>query len=284
LAPAYAALGALLLAARSPKAREAAASLVRVGGPAWLVCLAALTALAWRVAVERPDGRLHVTAFPGGEVLVESPTGRFVAISPGPSPIGLRDSLDRHLPLSQPSLDWLILTHPESSPGAAFEALGRHASSGILLSEAAGLEEEQEAALAVEVVRAKAGTSLALGDGARLEVIDPARGRTTLLITYRSAAILVMERGSPSSEIPSAAAGASAVILLGEGQIVARSLRQAWVGVPPVALVAAPLPGDLFLNPQDGDSGAPVLATPFNGWVRLSTDGSRLEVRAERMP
>jgi len=285
LAPAYAALGALLLAARWPKAREAAASLVRVGGPVWLVCLAALTTLAWRMAVERPDGRLHVTAFPGGEVLVESPTGRFVAISAGPSPIGLRESLDRHLPLSQPSLDWLILTHPESSPVAAFEALGRHASSGILLSEAAGLEEEPQAALAVEVVRAKAGTRLALGDGARLEVIDPARGRTTFLITYRSAAILVVERGSPSSEIPSAAAGATAVILLGDGTIVARSMRQAWVGVPPVAIVAAPLPGDLFLNPQDGDSSVvPVLATPFNGWVRLSTDGSRLEVRAERVP
>jgi hypothetical protein len=152
------------------------------------------------------------------------------------------------------------------------------------LSEAAGLEEEPEAALAVEVVRAKAGTSLALGDGARLEVIDPARGRTTLLITYRSAAILVMESGTPSSEIHSAAAGASAVVLLGGGQIVARSLRQAWVGLPPLALVAAPLPGDLFLNPQDGDASVPVLATPFNGWVRLSTDGSRLEIRAERVP
>jgi hypothetical protein len=154
------------------------------------------------------------------------------------------------------------------------------------LGDAAGLEyEEAEEALAVEVVRAKVGTSLALGDGARLEVIDPARGRTTLLITYRSAAILVVERGSPSSEIPSAAAGVTAVILLGEGQIVARSLRQAWVGVPPVALVAAPLPGDLFLNPQDGDSSVvPFLATPSNGWVRLSTDGSRLEIRAERVP
>ncbi|MBF8256062.1 MAG: hypothetical protein HW375_969, partial [Anaerolineales bacterium] len=198
--------------------------------------------------------------------------------------IGLRQSLDRHLPLSQPSLDWLILTHPESSPVAAFEALGRHASPGILLGEAAGLEEEP-AALTVEVVRARAGTSLALGDGARLEVIDPARGRTTLLVTYRSAAILVMESGTPSSEIHSAGSGASAVILLGEGQIVAKSLRQAWVGLPPVALVAAPLPGDLFLNPQDGDASVvPVLATPFNGWVRLSTDGSRLEIRAERVP
>ena len=284
LAPAYAALGALLLAARRPKARDAAASLVRVGGPAWLVCLAALTTLAWRVAVERPDGGLHVTAFPGGEVLVESPTGRFVALSAGPSPIGLRQSLERHLPLSHPSLDWLILTHPGISPEAALEALGRHAPSGILLSEAAGMEEEPEGPLAVEVVRARAGTSLALGDGARLEVIDPARGRTTLLITYRSAAILVVERGTPSSEALSAAAGASAVILLGEGQAVARSLRQAWVGVLPVALVAAPLPGDPFLSPQDGASVLPALATPFNGWVRLSTDGSRLEVRAERVP
>ena len=153
------------------------------------------------------------------------------------------------------------------------------------MSEAAGLEEEPETALAVEVIRAKDGSSLALGDGALLEVLDPARGRMTLLITYRSAAILVMERGTASSEITSAASGASAVILLGEGQIVARSLRQAWMGVPPLALVAAPLPGDPFPNPPGGDSRVvPVLTTPFNGWVRVSTDGSRLEFRAERVP
>ena len=282
---AYAALGALLLAGRWPRARATAASLVRVGGPAWLAGLAAVTTLTWLAAVERPDGRLHVTAFPGGEVLVESPTGRFLALSAGPSSISLRESLDGHLPLTSPSLDWLVLTHPQVSAEAALEALGRYGPPRILLSEAAGLDQELEGNVPVEVVRAKAGTRLALGDGARLEVIDPARGQAAFLITYRSAAIVIAEGERGSWGISSAASGASAVILLGDGRIVARSLRQAWWGLPPLALVAAPLPGDPFLDPRDGDSGsAPALATPSNGWVRLSTDGSGLEVRTERRP
>jgi competence protein ComEC len=279
---AYAALGGLFLAAKLPKAREAGASLIRLGGPAWLVCLAALTTLSWRAAVEEPDGRLHVTAFPGGEVLVETPTGRFLAVSAGPSPRSLQESLDGRLPLSHPALDWLILTHPGISAEGAIQSLGPHAPQGVLLSEGAGLEGEgQEDRSRVAIVRAVPGMALDLGKGARLEVVAPAHERTTLLITYGLAVIVVSESDDLASGAPFRLPESAAVVLLGAGRQVARSLQEDWSVLRPVILVASPLPGDPFPAELAGPT---ILATPIHGWVRLSTDGRRLEVRAERAP
>src|SRR3972149_817634 len=67
----YAALAGIVSAARLPKLRSAAREGVRLGGPIWLMALAALTTLAWKAALDRPDGRLHLTALPGGDVLIE---------------------------------------------------------------------------------------------------------------------------------------------------------------------------------------------------------------------
>jgi competence protein ComEC len=271
----YAAMGAFLMAGQRPRVRQAARAMVRVGGAAWLVVLAALVTLTWRQVVDRPDGRLVITALPAGDVLIETPTGRFLAVSAGPSAIGLEEALADRLPVSHPVLDWLILTHPLATPDDALSALGRHAPARVLLNDAAGLEAGLPISeLRPGLIRAGAGTRLSLGGGARLEVVDPAGGRTTLLVRFGRASMAIMESvAHPDGQ--DSASGVSAVVLLGGGRAVVRSLSDGWAGPQPLVMVAAPLPGEPFAEPaRRGPATSAIAATPTLGWVRLSTDAT----------
>jgi competence protein ComEC len=282
---AYAALGGLVLATRWPKARAAGAALVRVGGPAWLVCLAALTTLAWRAAVERPDGRLHVTAFPGGEVLIESPTGRFVAVSAGASAAALAQALDGRLPLTHPRLDWLVLTRSQIPAADVVQQLAQHAPQGILAAGGGNLPAEQGAnPPPLLVVRAAPGMELDLGRGAVATLVRTETGQPAIAIRFGLAEILVFDGGGTRTMSTTAVSNATAVVLLGEGREVARALSEEWAPGATWLIVAAPLPGDSFPAKVADNSALPVVATPFQGWIRLSTDGARLWVEAERAP
>jgi hypothetical protein len=280
----YAVVGLLFLAGRWPKLRAGAESVVRFGGPAWLIGLAALTTLAWRAAVERPDGRLHVTAFPGGDVLIQSPTGRFIAVTVGPSPGGLRQSLDDWLPLTHPELDWLILTDPESSAGAAVDALGRHRPSGIIIAGGAGADVASPAYERTRMVPSVDGLALDLGEQARLEIIDLGPSRSALRLAYGSAVVLLSSEAVGGSQTPVGTTPAQALVLLGEGRNVGQAIERAGSAPGAAVVVAAPLPGEPFPSLAERGSSASVVATPWNGWIRLSSDGARLWVEVERPP
>jgi competence protein ComEC len=282
---AYAAMGGLFLAGRMPRARAAVASLVRVGGPVWLVCLAALTTLAWRTAVERPDGRLHVTAFPGGEVLIESPTGRFIAVSAGPSAISLRESLDGFLPLTHSALDWLLLTRSQIPASDVVQNLAPIAPHGILAAGGGSLPAGQDGESAPgSTVLAVPGMQLDLGRGASATIVRTGIDPAVMAIRFGLAEVLIVDsRGVwPMSKTP--VTNATAVFVLGEGREVARTLRGEWAPGAASLVVAAPLPGDSFPPDLLENSALPVVATPFRGWVRLSTDGASLWIDSERTP
>jgi hypothetical protein len=154
-----------------------------------------------------------------------------------------------------------------------------------LVSNAVAPEEsEAESSPRVEMVHAMAGVTLDLGGGGRLEVVDPAYSRTTLRITFGSASVILTECDVATLGRTGLASGPSAVVLLGEGRQVARSLGEAWSSPGPLILVAAPLPGDPFPTDAARTSALPVVATPIQGWIRLTTDGTRLWVEAERTP
>jgi len=282
---AYGAMASVAASARIPRVRSAARAAVRAGGPGWLVVLAALTAIAWRAAVERPDGRLHLTALPGGDVLIESPTGRFIAISPGPGQRGLAQSLEGRLPLTRPELDWLILTHPDGGVGEAADALGRHAPGRFLLVGDAGGEEAAEADAEVVVVRGADEAAFDLGRGARLAVIDARAPGPTLLLTFGSAGILMSESGDAAEvERLVRAHPVVAVVLLGDGRGAASAMDASWPWAAPRLVILDPLPGDR--PPEiDDEPASPLFAAVWRrGWIRLSTDGKTLEVTSERGP
>ncbi|NIS81177.1 MAG: hypothetical protein GTO14_13450, partial [Anaerolineales bacterium] len=84
---------------------------VRLPSGVGLATLALLTGLTWRFIADLPDGRLHLTTLDlggGDAVLIESPSGRFVLIDGGPSPIALSEALGRRLPSLDRHLDWIV--------------------------------------------------------------------------------------------------------------------------------------------------------------------------------
>jgi competence protein ComEC len=276
---AYAALVAGFLAARRPEARSLVSGAVRRGGPAWLLAAMALAGGAWKAASETPDGRLHVTAFPGGEVLIESPTGRFLAISPGASGDSLRASLEGHLPLSHRRLDWIILTDREASAEAFLGSLALQDDPRLLMTNGSGVA-GSEASVSVS---GREGSAFELGDGSALEVVPAAGGSIEIQITYGSARWIVGVCQSPFPCARTNRAPAQAVILIGDGRAVSQSLQAGFRDLDPWVVVAAPLPGDR-LTAACGGGPPPCLAAPELGWIHLATDGVQMEAHAERPP
>ncbi|MGH2605428.1 MAG: ComEC/Rec2 family competence protein, partial [Anaerolineales bacterium] len=76
----------------------------------WTV-MALAAGLVWKASLAVPDGRLHIRLLDtGGEsILIESPTGRFVLLGGGPSPVALAEALGERLPVFDPRLDWVVV-------------------------------------------------------------------------------------------------------------------------------------------------------------------------------
>lgn len=244
-----------------------------------------LAVWVWKTAGERPDGRLRVTTLPAGAVVVETPTGRFLAVSAAPSQSALVASLDSHLPLTSPGLDWLVLTNSEAESAAALSDLGRHAPAGVLhISGASPAPIELSAGgTTPQPVRSDPGTLLQLGGGALFEVLDSRPGRWAARISMGSAEILLVEARSGES-LPARyeAQGATAVIVLGPGRRVASALRAEWPGRSPPIVIGCPVPGEPFPEAIDLPEASARLTTTQNGWIRIETDGKEYRVTAER--
>jgi hypothetical protein len=125
---------------------------------------------------------------------------------------------------------------------------------------------------------------LDLGRGAVATLVRTETGLEAVLIRYGLAEILVNDSGGTRTGSTAGVSQLTVVFLLGEGRQVARAMRQEWAPQAASLLVAAPLPGDPFPPDAVHNSALPVVATPFQGWIRLSTDGARLWVEAERKP
>lgn len=281
----YALLAGLLWVFGGPWRASITGFARRFVGIPLLLALGLLTVGVWKAAAERPDGSLRVTALPAGAVLVETPTGRFLAISAAQSQAALKASLDPHLPLAFPGLDWLVLTNPDASPSEVVSDLGSLAPQGVLhVSRAPATRlDTMDPGLEPEIVDTVPGTRLQLGGGAVLELLDTRSGRWAAGLSMGSARILLIE-ARPGESLPAALAprGSSAVILLGSGRRVSAAARAAWDTVLPMIVIACPTPGDPIPDPSDPFAGPPRLITSRNGWIRLDTDGETIAVTAER--
>jgi hypothetical protein len=125
------------------------------------------------------------------------------------------------------------------------------------------------------------GTTLDLGSGARLVIVDTAEGAATFHLTHGDASIAILVCQPLAGCRPSPTA-ASAEVLLGDGRAMRRRLEDDAFLHGTLVRVAAPLPGERFTPAPE--PGPPLLAAPVHGWIRLLTDGRRLEVRAQRPP
>ncbi len=141
------------------------------------------TAATWAAALERPDGRLHVTYLDVGQgdsIFIVTPGGRQVLIDGGPDPKLLLNLLGERMPFWDRSLDLVVLTHPHADHAAGLiEALRRYDAALVLEREVEHTSSEYASWRAVlsardgPVVQALPGQHIQLDHGLLLEVLYP---------------------------------------------------------------------------------------------------------------
>lgn len=147
-----------------------------------LTGLAAVTVLLWAVALQLPDGRLHVAFLNVGQgdaILITTPAGHRILVDGGPDPAVLSGHVGRALPMWQRELDVILLTHGDMDHMGGLLGLPTRYSVRYLvqpagpipqpwLGEWRALEERAHAA-----PTAAAGMRIVADDGAALEILFP---------------------------------------------------------------------------------------------------------------
>jgi competence protein ComEC len=246
-----------------------------VPAPSLLAILAAISVVAiltWKAVADRPDGRVHVTAFESGGTLIETAEGRFVLVGGGDSPTALANSLGRKLPLFHRRLDWLIV--PDRDVAGLANLPAGYAIGAIMTDtepQSPGLIQTFQAR-GSRVVRAEQGMALDLGAGTRLELIDDEGGNFTLLLTSGKArfAVIPKSRSSPMSR-SSKLASLTGIILPDASSI-------SWLQEIDVMVVVVDGPNPLPLN----TARPKFLDTDSRGWIEMITDGENLWILTQR--
>jgi competence protein ComEC len=273
--------------------------------------MALVTSVAWLVALQSPDGRLHVTFLDVGQgdaIFVETPGGVQMLIDGGPEGSRLLAELGRQLPFWDRTLDLVVLTHPDADHlTGLISVLERYdvravvARSGPWESDLVAAWERALAAEGATLVRGEAGMRMTLSDGVALEILHPGaelvagtdadsnNNSLVLRLTYVEVAFLLP--GDIEAEMERALAR-SGVYLRSTVLKVAHhgsksSSIEAFVDAvdPQVALISV---GE---GNRSGHPAAEVLErlvgrlvyrTDENGTVSISSDGHRLWIKAER--
>ena len=172
---ARAALAHTVLAAVGVVARRLARPLP-LGGATLLVLAAIGLARA-------PDGRLHLVTLDVGQgdaILIETPSGKTILVDGGPHPDLTLRRLADELPLQAWTLDVVILTHPHEDHVAGLVEVLRRYAVGTVLEAGRHYDSAtyprflaEVAADGADLVRARAGQRLEIGDGVTFEVLYP---------------------------------------------------------------------------------------------------------------
>jgi competence protein ComEC len=263
-----------------------------------LVTLAVTSGFTWQHVARQPDGMLHVTVLDvgrGDAVLIQSPSGRYILVDGGSSPIALSEALGRRLPILNRRIDWLVLGGTNNDQIAGLTGLvERHPIGNVLLAGSAGrsayrrlIDELTEAGC--PIVPAQEGQRLELGDGAMIEVIAVGERGAILLITFNRARILLSPGVDPSLAMNLArerSINGVTAALLADGGFSAVNPPE-WLDQlrPWLAMISVEagnsrgLPSPTVLEALEGTT---VLRTDLHGWVELTSDGKQLWAEVER--
>jgi competence protein ComEC len=264
-----------------------------------MVVLGILTVLAWRLVFSTPDGRLHLTVLEvgsGDALLIQSPTGRNLLIDGGLSPSKLSDGLGRRLPLTDRSLDYLVVAGTGDGQIAALpQVLVRFPPQNVLWSgppmgtyaarELGQVLREER----INVTSAQTGQELDLGEGARLQVLSANTRGTVLMLEWdRFRALLPIGLDFDSMEALSEnrQLGPVNVLFLAESGLAPLNTAE-WIARwnPQVVLLSVAADDrDGLPDPEtlDAVEDRNLLRTDQNGWIQISTDGEQMWVEVER--
>jgi competence protein ComEC len=139
--------------------------------------------LTWAAVLSAPDGRLHVLFLDVGQgdcVLVQSPTGRTILIDGGPDGRNTCTLIDSHRPFWDRSIDVVVTTHPHVDHlGGLLSVIERYDTGVVLQPDISGdslMSEEWRRRLLIHDCSSlcvSGGYEVLLGDGTRLEVLNP---------------------------------------------------------------------------------------------------------------
>jgi competence protein ComEC len=257
-----------------------------------VLILAGLVVFVWNQVLTAPDGLLHLTLLDGqGTVLVQSPSGQSVLIGGGPSPSALNQALGQMLPAGHRQLDAVIVgsTAREDLLGLT-SAVKRYPIHTVLW----GVNPEaNQSCRTVYALLAEKGTprhtmqtgqTLDLGDGLHIQILWTGERGAVLWLTWESFSALI-PTGRVDEHWHDPPAPPKVVSLPKSSPSQALPLGQITLWGPAVIL----LPQDPTNLPLDGVHPVlellkdyPLLSTLDHGWVRVSTDGEQMWVRAEK--
>lgn len=240
-----------------------------VPGWGWLAALAILAALLWRAALDSADSRLHATLFSSGDVLVESPSGRFVLLRPASGALLPAGDVGRRLPLMVSAFDWMLVPTNDSAQGFLAARPGqRLLPHGVLH---AGDEPDLSAltgfGTTLSSQKVYPNLRLDLGRGCLLEVVAASDQGAAVLISMGRARVLILLGLAYNSLGPAAPAGLTAVLADGAGRA---------GGIFDARLVGGAGTAAEF------SPGSPVFDTDHYGWIAIQTDGVQLWAESER--
>lgn len=143
-----------------------------------------VTLLIWSPAVFRESSTLRVVFFDVGQgdaIFIESPNGTQVLIDGGPNNSVLR-RLGEEMSFFDRTIDIIVATHPDSDHiSGLIDVLERYRVNTIIVTENSGesniakvfdTKKEEEGA---EIITARRGMSIDLGDGVVMEILFPDR-------------------------------------------------------------------------------------------------------------
>ena len=264
-----------------------------------LTFLGILTYLVWAAVFTAPDGRLHLVFLDVGSadaVLIRTPSGRTLLVDGGSSPSMLSDALGRRLSPFDRQLDWLLVASTqEQEVGALPSVLVRFPPGNVLWSgqtDASYTAGQLGAGLLanhIPVTQAFEGATLDLGSGARLEVRAVSLRGAVLLVEWQGfrALLPVGVNFDTLTELKNGAAiGPVTALLLADSGYAASNPPEWITKLHPQLVILSVAAADPQGLPDPAVLAsirdATLLRTDRDGWIDLSTDGTRLWLTREK--
>ncbi len=272
---------------------------MRVPAGVGVVALLLALLLVWRAAATVPDQYLHVTVLDVGSadaILIKTPTGKHVLINGGPSVTTLADELGRRLPTFNRRLDWLIVAATDEEEVAALPRIvERYPPEAVLWSGntqasfSSRVLNEYLAVSDMQVINAEPDQSLELGDGATLRVLASGPRGAVLLVEWENFRAL-LPVGMSFEALDELRFGESVgpvnVLLLADAGYAASNPPEWISNLNPELVLLSVSAADENGMPDsevlDSVKDYDLLRTDQNGWIEITTDGTRMWVNVER--
>lgn len=178
-------IGGAMIHAAQPDWATAFAGILRRRAVVAAAALAAFSLIALTTATlfSRPDGLLHVWMLDVGHsnaVFVQTPGGAHILVDGGRFPSRLLTALGDRMPFTDQEIEILVITQPDENDAGALNAVLDRYDVGVALThgqpDLSDTFQTLEAKLSAhETVTVRAGHSVEIDDGARLEILHPQR-------------------------------------------------------------------------------------------------------------